>query len=209
MQTVWQDPVCGDGLCESPFEFASYGRFGCRADCGKLSEVQNLTTVQIDVYYDFTHPVGSIPASDLMNQASWNLCPINGTPASDCYYDQDVQFNQLSGEQHVSIDDVPDGYWTLRIKQDIFDKVAGSVRDTNALQVSSYYDKVYTALVSAKAEQAYEIDLLQVCNAQRQHQLLRPHRCFPAPASRASKQCQSVGVRVGPGSAVERIHGRK
>ena len=62
-QEVWQDPVCGDGLCEAPFEFASYSRFGCRADCGKLSDVQNLTKVQVDIYWDFSHPVGSIPAS--------------------------------------------------------------------------------------------------------------------------------------------------
>lgn len=25
LQTVWRDPVCGDGVCESPFEFASFG----------------------------------------------------------------------------------------------------------------------------------------------------------------------------------------
>lgn len=63
MQNVWVDPVCGDGICEAPFEFASYSRFGCRADCGRLQDVQNLTTVQVDVYWDFSHPVGSIPAS--------------------------------------------------------------------------------------------------------------------------------------------------
>ena len=62
-QTVWVDPICGDGICEAPFEFASYSHFGCRADCGKLQNIQNLTTIQIDLYFDFTHPVGSIPAS--------------------------------------------------------------------------------------------------------------------------------------------------
>ena len=60
---VWVDPTCGDGVCETPFEFASYGRFGCRADCGRLQDIQNLTAVQIDLYYDFTHPAGSIPAT--------------------------------------------------------------------------------------------------------------------------------------------------
>ena len=57
------DPVCGDGVCETPFEYASFGRFGCRADCGELAEVQNLTTLQINLYYDFDHPTTSIASS--------------------------------------------------------------------------------------------------------------------------------------------------
>ena len=73
--------MCGDGICESPFEFASYGRFGCRADCGRLSDVvENLTTLQINLAYNFDHPVGSLPQTELMTQASWNLCPENGAP---------------------------------------------------------------------------------------------------------------------------------
>ena len=63
LSAIWVDPVCGDGVCETPFEYASYGRFGCRADCGKLSEIQNLTTLQIDLYFDFTHPTTSIASS--------------------------------------------------------------------------------------------------------------------------------------------------
>ena len=62
-QAVWVDPVCGDGICEAPWEFASYSTFGCRADCGRLQDIQNLTKLQIDLYWDFSHPVGSIPAS--------------------------------------------------------------------------------------------------------------------------------------------------
>lgn len=63
LTAIWVDPVCGDGVCETPFEYASYGRFGCRADCGKLSEIQNLTILQIDLYFDFTHPTTSIASS--------------------------------------------------------------------------------------------------------------------------------------------------
>ena len=40
LQAVWRDPVCGDGVCEAPFEYAQYGRFGCRADCGRLQDIQ-------------------------------------------------------------------------------------------------------------------------------------------------------------------------
>ena len=63
LTNIWMDSVCGDGVCETPFEFAAYGRFGCRADCGQLAQIQNLTTLQIDLYYDFTHPSGSVSAS--------------------------------------------------------------------------------------------------------------------------------------------------
>ena len=67
LTAIWVDPVCGDGICETPFEYASFGRFGCRADCGKLSEIQNLTIVQIDLYYDFDHPTTSIASSVRMS----------------------------------------------------------------------------------------------------------------------------------------------
>lgn len=63
LQTVWKDPVCGDGMCEAPFEFASFSRFGCKADCGRLSDIQNLTAAQVDIYWDFTHQAASLPAS--------------------------------------------------------------------------------------------------------------------------------------------------
>lgn len=62
-QAVWVDPVCGDGVCESPWEFASYSSFGCRADCGKLQDVQNLTSIQVDLAWNFGHPLGSTPAA--------------------------------------------------------------------------------------------------------------------------------------------------
>lgn len=39
------------------------GRFGCRADCGRLQDIQNLTAIRIDLDYDFSHPSGSIPAT--------------------------------------------------------------------------------------------------------------------------------------------------
>ncbi|PNH05688.1 hypothetical protein TSOC_008032 [Tetrabaena socialis] len=161
LSEVWKDPVCGDGLCEAPFEFASYSRFGCRADCGKLSEVQNLTSLQVDMYYDFSHPVGSIPASDLMQQASWNLCPLDTAYSTDCYYDTDKTFERLAGVQNLFIDDAPDGQWNLVLRRDIFNKVRGSVRDTKLVFSSGYYAKIYIAAAAALAEQNFEISLLQ------------------------------------------------
>ncbi|KAA6428169.1 MAG: hypothetical protein FRX49_01765, partial [Trebouxia sp. A1-2] len=128
LTAIWVDPVCGDGVCETPFEYASFGRFGCRADCGELAEVQNLTTLQIDLYYDFDHPTTSIASSlneeyesypdirftlslqTLMDQAAWNLCPVSGVVSgSACYYADDQTFTDLSGTTTVVIDDCPDG----------------------------------------------------------------------------------------------------
>eukprot|EP00983_Pelagomonas_calceolata_P059247 1145836-Pelagomonas_calceolata.AAC.14 len=62
-QNVWVDPPCGDGVCDDPYEFPEYSRFGCRADCGLLKEIQNLTQVRISIQHDFSHPSSSIPAA--------------------------------------------------------------------------------------------------------------------------------------------------
>mmetsp|Transcript_27128 Transcript_27128/g.48350 ORF Transcript_27128/g.48350 Transcript_27128/m.48350 type:complete len:1606 (-) Transcript_27128:382-5199(-) len=160
---VWKDPVCGDGVCETPFEFASYGRFGCRADCGRLSEVQDLTTIMIDLKFNFRHPVGSIPSTELMQQASWNLCPRNGAPhGTDCYYTSDQSFDRVEGEVHLEISDVPDGNWILVIKRDSFNKVAGAVRDKQGLEEDSFMHKVRIAAQGAIAMRQFEITQLDL-----------------------------------------------
>eukprot|EP00873_Tetraselmis_striata_P015466 jgi/Tetstr1/435730/TSEL_024629.t1 len=161
LEEVWKDPVCGDGVCETPFEFASYGRFGCRADCGRLSEVQDLTTIMIDLNFNFRHPVGSVPSTELMQQASWNLCPRDGAPhGTDCYYPSDQKFDRVEGEVHLEISDVPDGEWILVIKRDSFNKVAGAVRDRQGLEEDSFMHKVRIASAGAAAMRASEIALL-------------------------------------------------
>ncbi|GMH41042.1 hypothetical protein BSKO_08952 [Bryopsis sp. KO-2023] len=161
LKNVWKDPACGDGICETPFEFASYGRFGCRADCGKLSEMQNLTTVQIDLIFNFDHPVTSISSADLMTQASWNLCPKNGAPhGKDCYYASDQIFESLKGEVHVTIDDVPDGEWQVFIKRDFFNKVRGAVRIVEKVKEQADWDRKYGAYLAARADQEFELRVL-------------------------------------------------
>ena len=70
--------MCGDGVCERPFEYAAYGRFGCRADCGRLQDIQNLTAVQIDLQFDFSHPAGSIPATVRLGRADWAMLMMKG-----------------------------------------------------------------------------------------------------------------------------------
>mmetsp|Transcript_10216 Transcript_10216/g.33452 ORF Transcript_10216/g.33452 Transcript_10216/m.33452 type:complete len:1592 (+) Transcript_10216:74-4849(+) len=159
ISSVWLDPVCGDGVCEEPFEFPSYGRFGCRADCKQLNDrlieggVYNVSTLQIDLYYDFSHVKGSTPSTTLMQDTSWNLCPQldTGEPAkhgTDCYYEEDQTFGSLKGHEYVLLNDVPDGTWEIRVWGDIFQKVAGAVRSHDNVTYES------TVLKLAKAKEA-------------------------------------------------------
>lgn len=78
----WVDPPCGDGKCDQPFEFPSYSRFGCRADCSALSLVSlDVHPLQVDLYFDFLHStdgsVVSLAPTALLDLASWNVCPVN------------------------------------------------------------------------------------------------------------------------------------
>jgi hypothetical protein len=172
----WVDAKCGDDKCEAPFEFAFYGRFGCKPDCGSFEDVQQVTPVQVDMYFDFKHPAGSTPATTLMQAVQWNLCPtedseifeslnddaadvLDTTYIAGCYWDEDqVQsegvFSKLSGHKATIISDVPDGEWQVYIKGDDFNKVSGAVRDRNKL-VEHATDLKYNHLAQAVA--AYEL----------------------------------------------------
>lgn len=153
LATTWKDPTCGDGRCEQPFEFSYYGHFGCKADCGLFNNQQNVSTVQIDLYYDFTHPPGSIPATTLFQQASWNLCPqedaaINGPPiphGAACYYEPDNEFPALKGHITELLDDAPDGFWQIVINNDLFQKVSGAVRNQANVTLDATVKKLYIA----------------------------------------------------------------
>lgn len=70
LQPIWTDPICGDGSCESPWEFPAWGRFGCHADCGMQT---NLTSIAVSVNADFSgHP--TLNPRILMANVRWNLC---------------------------------------------------------------------------------------------------------------------------------------
>lgn len=73
---------------------------------------------------------------------------------------------QLSGTSSNAVLDAPDGVWTLDVKRDIFDKVAGSVRSTSLVSNASYWYKNYIAAASVLAEMSLEESLLQVGWAQ-------------------------------------------
>lgn len=147
LDNTWSDPVCGDGTCEFPYEFPSYGRFGCQADCGRLATTEpDAAQLRIEIYADFTHYSSSLSATELMVKSSWNLCPVPGTAAHglDCWFDADQKFSDTrvdrTGANAITLNDVvPDGFardgdptgtgWELRVKGDIFHKVRGRVLD--------------------------------------------------------------------------------
>ena len=138
VNTLWTDAVCGDGVCSEPFEFPEYGRFGCKADCLRWIQTMSVTEVQIDLYYNFTHPRGSANPIDLQTDATWNLCPseqdeITGVAkirhGKDCYYETEQTFPLQTGQIQTILTDVPDGVWAVQLKKDMFLKVGGAVRE--------------------------------------------------------------------------------
>ena len=147
LEDMWSDPVCGDGTCEFPYEFPSYGRFGCQADCGQLGTNEpDAAQLRIEIYADFSHYSSSLSATELMVKTTWNLCPVPGTAAHglDCWFDSDQKFSSTlvdrTGTNAFTLSDVvPDGFareedvvgtgWELRVKGDIFHKVRGRVLD--------------------------------------------------------------------------------
>lgn len=44
VRPIWTPRVCGDGACQSPYEYPAYGRFGCEVDCGR-ADTQSVAVV--------------------------------------------------------------------------------------------------------------------------------------------------------------------
>ena len=164
--TTWQDARCGDGRCEAPFEYPEYGRFGCKADCNLLKSAAQITPIQIDVYFNFSHPKGSVSPIDLMNDAAWNLCPMEVDEligpkkifhGSDCYYEEDQKFEEQVGHVVREIDDVPDGDWSIVVKKDIFLKVAGAVRPRLNVTVEAKNKRLLLAAHYGQIRRKHEV----------------------------------------------------
>jgi len=164
--TTWQDARCGDGRCEAPFEYPEYGRFGCKADCDLLQQAARITPIQIDIYYNFSHPRGSVSPIDLMKDAAWNLCPMEVDEligpkkifhGSDCYYEEDQKFEEQVGHVVREIDDVPDGDWSVVLKKDIFLKVAGAVRPRMNVTLEAKNKRLLLAAHYGQIRRKYEV----------------------------------------------------
>eukprot|EP00884_Botryococcus_braunii_P002328 jgi/Botrbrau1/12096/Bobra.0186s0019.1 len=129
IEPIWIDPVCGDGHCEYPIEYPSFGRFGCKADCG----VEAATfPILVQVSNDFVgHP--NLSPSTLLAAASWNLCSEDGATSTSgqpdrCWYEQDQVFPEIRGTQLVSMN-VTAGSWYVWVKGDYAGRVFGAIYD--------------------------------------------------------------------------------
>ncbi|MEW5304614.1 MAG: hypothetical protein WDW36_007214 [Sanguina aurantia] len=126
---IWTDPVCGNGICEWPWEFAAWGSYGCKADCGVNA---NTTQIVVGVRADFTkHP--SIAARVLMSNAVWNLCLEDDArrkrgQADLCWYDHDQVFTDTLVNAIFTMT-VIDGSWYVVVKGDYAGLVSGAVYD--------------------------------------------------------------------------------
>jgi hypothetical protein len=127
VEPIWQSTVCGDGDCNEPYEFPSYGRFGCRPDCGVA---KNLSLVLIQVKADFRDDYASPVA--LMGAASWNLCQRNeaakvaGFP-DICWWEIDKTFHTMT-PNHVETFYIPSQtLWYVRVLGDYKGRVVGSI----------------------------------------------------------------------------------
>ena len=78
----WQDPVCGDGACDEPFEFPAFGRFGCRRGA-PLELVTNLMSAWAPAGACWgcqAHRVGAVAVCwllHLMAQPAQSLPPVS------------------------------------------------------------------------------------------------------------------------------------
>eukprot|EP00879_Flechtneria_rotunda_P018889 GHRR01019826.1.p1 GENE.GHRR01019826.1~~GHRR01019826.1.p1 ORF type:complete len:292 (+),score=43.44 GHRR01019826.1:264-1139(+) len=126
---IWKDPVCGNGKCDTPWEFPAWGPFGCQADCGLNP---NVTKIIVSLTGDFSgHP--SLSPSTLMNQVSWNLC-LNDTVRLKrglpqlCWFKDDQVFSEVLETQIKQVNLI-DGHWYIRLEGDLAGKVTGGVYD--------------------------------------------------------------------------------
>lgn len=77
-----------------------------------------------------------------MTQAAWNLCPQQTAYSADCYFQDDIKFDAISGAVHTTLADVPDGVWSLQLKRDMMGKVGGAVRVSDRVVRAALWTKV-------------------------------------------------------------------
>eukprot|EP00897_Mesotaenium_endlicherianum_P002938 jgi/Mesen1/2672/ME000167S01820 len=116
IQTVWQDPACGNGVCEGPVEYPGFGIYGCKADCGSFDWV---TPINVHITTDFD-------SIDHMADSDWNLCM--SEPVELCWFASAQQFTDLTADFKVQLS-VPDGDWAIILSAP-YGGVVGSVEAT-------------------------------------------------------------------------------
>ncbi|KAK3243706.1 hypothetical protein CYMTET_46664 [Cymbomonas tetramitiformis] len=124
---IWEDPICGDGVCHEPYEVASFGRFGCQVDCGKALVVPVILLVEINVV-EIAKYLPLYLVDDLRQRVLWNVCWMEYGLEEMCWFEKDRGFNQ-NHERQVHSMDLKSGQWYIRVRNDYFRSVSGEVID--------------------------------------------------------------------------------
>ncbi|KAK3286858.1 hypothetical protein CYMTET_5603, partial [Cymbomonas tetramitiformis] len=127
---VWTDPICGNGRCETPYEYPSYGRFGCEYDCGK----ENATySILVKIKVDFSAYSSDYNINNQLREvAAWNLChTLPHTPHIPlCWHTNDQRFKTLIATQFLPYQ-LPKAKWFVRVTNDHAGRVTGAVLDAS------------------------------------------------------------------------------
>uniref|UniRef100_A0A7S0R4F4 Uncharacterized protein n=1 Tax=Pyramimonas obovata TaxID=1411642 RepID=A0A7S0R4F4_9CHLO len=127
-QRIWTDPVCGNGVCEPPYEFPAYETLGCQVDCGQERDLQEVIVV---VTTDFTQIQTKLDMATVMARATWNVCkdtPLRRDAGLDdiCIYENDQRFELPISTFQQSYELKRDN-WYVRVSGDYFGLVGGRV----------------------------------------------------------------------------------
>eukprot|EP00960_Hanusia_phi_P072159 767716-Hanusia_phi.AAC.2 len=150
IKEVFNDPVCGDGKCDTPDEYPGFGRFGCVIDCGNYLNVTSLTINLEDVV--------QTSATSLNWDLSSQSVVMDARKAGFKYniYSQTMGNFLFESDRNDSklVVDVPDGKFTLVLYQtvktsEIVDNTAledlgivpSTIPDRDSLNDFSYGDK--------------------------------------------------------------------
>eukprot|EP00960_Hanusia_phi_P077138 768654-Hanusia_phi.AAC.4 len=113
LHTAFQDPVCGDGVCDSPAEYPGFGRFGCIADCGKYPNLTSVSLSLKDVIADSRVLLGwdlTLLDSSLDPSRSKFSYNIYSDTMNAFVFEQDIDNETIAVE-------LPDGQYTLVLYQ--------------------------------------------------------------------------------------------
>ncbi|KAK3269947.1 hypothetical protein CYMTET_21630 [Cymbomonas tetramitiformis] len=104
---AWADPECGNGVCQPPMEYPSFGDHGCLTDCGEA----NTTAYLINLEPRFVGDAAEV--AELLATVTYNLCTDDLVPL--CWWAEEQKFEKNYAEGRVSeVLDLPDAVWVLR-----------------------------------------------------------------------------------------------
>jgi hypothetical protein len=72
---IYEDPACGDGICDSPDEYPGFGRFGCIPDCGRYKKT-TLATVVLEDYFEYSKSVLGSFHADNGKASVWDMSTV-------------------------------------------------------------------------------------------------------------------------------------